>query len=368
MLKFHMFMVVWGESFIDAMVKLTIPTLLYDRNLPALAARHDCKMVFFTRAADEALIRQAPSVVRLAALMPVEYVIFDPVGAVDVYHAMSDAHYRGSVAARAAGARAIVLAPDGLFANGSLAKVGEYAEQGKVAVMVPGPRLVEETIVPLLLPRIESKPLSCRELVSLMREHLHPALRRNFINSPDFSSFPTFICWSLGAKGMIIRGLHLHPLMIDFSRVGGLDTLKESGATIDTTLLGRGVENRSDIHVETDSDNIFVCSHTPRQATYSVSCHERFRLELFHNVAYGPMFNDLNRFLFTKALKLHVGELDDDWRRLEERTAWIAEAIQKVPRAPVRNGLLRSPARIVRTAKERIQDLRARYTHTHPQY
>lgn len=332
MSTFHVLMVVWGDSFIDSMVRLTIPTLLYSGNLPALCARHTCKFVICTRGEEERRIRNEPAVARLAALMPVEFVLFDPALAGETYKAMSDAHHRACLDARREGAKVIFASPDGICADGSLAKVREYAEMGKAAVVCPGPRLTEETLVPALLPRIETRPVTRRELVSLMRQHLHPQLKRNFVTSYNFATFPTFLFWSLGAKGLLMRGLHLHPLMIDFARVDGLETLAET--TMDTILLGRGIANWSDIHVETDSDNIFVCSHTPRSTTYSVENFERFHVERFHHVSSGPLFNGLNRIFFSKALKLHAGDLDEEWERVERETAWLADLIQHEPPPP----------------------------------
>lgn len=359
MLKFHLFMVVWGDAYIETMVGLAIPTLLYDDNLPALAARHDCKMVFFTRASEEARIRHAPSVARLARLMPIEFVSIDPDSAVDAYAAMNAAHYRGCLAAKEAGARAIFLFPDGVFANGSLARAGQYAEQGKVAVICAGPLLSRDTALPALLPRVESDPLSCRELVALMRAHLHPQLRRNFIDSWDFSIWPIFVCWSLGPKGMLIRGLHLHPLMIDLSRIGSFESLKER--TVDCTLLGETLDDWSDVQVETDSDNICICSLTAKAATnFNESWYRRFEFLRLHNTAYGPLFNALHRHYFTKALKFHVGDLDDEWRRIEEDTAWIAEALQEPPLSAVIHQPPRWPVRLVGKVITGVRDLLTR--------
>ncbi|MCW5744770.1 MAG: hypothetical protein KIT36_01040 [Alphaproteobacteria bacterium] len=329
--------------------------MLYDGNLPALAARGDCKVVFFTRAAEEDTIRQAISVRRLAETVPIEFVHFDPDSASNVYLAMSEGHYLGALACKREGAHAIIAAPDMLFADGSLRRLAEHADQGKIAVMSTGIRLLQEAALPALAHRIDA-PIGCREMVALALEHLHPQMRRYFVTSRDFSTFPAVCCWDLGGKGILMRCLHLHPLMIDFSRIESVEALKEQ--SIDGALLGRALGNWAEIHVETDSDDIFLCSLTPANAWYSESRHEPFDIETLRHTAHGGMANALHRHFFSKAVKLHTGDLDDEWRRVEAATAWLASAIQTPPGADtwmsgVRRTLRRTVGRLARNVMER---------------
>jgi hypothetical protein len=330
MLKFHLLLAVWGDQYIDTLVRLTVPTLLYEGNLPSLAQRHQCKMVFFVRESEETKLKEAASVCRLASVVPVEFVHFDPDSALNVYLAMSDAHHRGCLAAREAGAKVITLSPDGLFADGSLSKVGDYAEQGKIAVMCSGLRILYETAAPALASRVASGAIAPRELVSLTLRYLHPEARRYFVSSLNFSTFPTICCWELGPqKGLLVRCFHLHPLMVDVTRIGSLDALKEE--SIDGTLLGSSLTEWSDVYVETDSDNIHVCTLTPANAFYSESLFRPFCVDDLRAMAYGPMVNGLHRHFFKQALKLHVDDLDESWNAAEASTQWIADAVQERP-------------------------------------
>lgn len=331
MLKFNIIYAVWGDTYIDVLVRVTIPSLLFSDNLPALAKRHRCKVVFYIRASEEEKIRAAPSVVMLADVATLEFHHFAPDAAPNVYMAMSDAHYRAGQAAREEGALVIIGCPDAIHSNGTFAAVGKYAEQGKVAVMCPGPRLVQETALPVLAKLVRDGPISGRELVTLTLEHMHPESARHFVDSPDFCTFPTFCMWSLGADGVLIRSFHLHPLMIDLSRLDSLDSLKEQ--TIDGALLGRALGDWTDVHVETDTDNIGLCTLAPRSVSNFESRHEPFDIELVRKSAHSRVVNDLHRFFFTKSLKLHTRDLDARWDEIESSTSWILDAI-KVPPKP----------------------------------
>jgi hypothetical protein len=328
MLKFHIFFVVWGAPYIDVMVRLAIPTLLYPGNVPGLAARHECKVVIFTRASEEALIREAESIKRLAEIVTVEFVHFDPDASPNVYLAMSDAHRIGCHAAKAEGAKVIVSAPDALFADGCCLEIARQAEAGKAAVMCVGPRLLQQEAMEALLPRIWT-PMSPREMVAVTVEHLHPETKRYSIDTQDFYPLPSHIIWPLGRKGLIERAFHLHPLMIDVSRIESFDALNEQ--SIDGALLGRTLHDWSAIHVETDSDNLYVCSLTPRDAFYSASTSEPFSIERVHRAAYYKMMNDLHRFFFTKAVVLHTDDLDSEWEEAVRSTEWVVDAVRFPP-------------------------------------
>lgn len=334
MLKFNIIYAVWGDAYIDVMVRVAIPTMLFDGNLPALAERHRCKVVFFIRGSEEERIRAAPSIVKLAGVATLEFHHFDPDAAPNMYMAMSEAHYRAGLAAKDEGALVIVGCPDAVYSNGTFAALGKYAEQGKVAVMCPGPRLVQETALPVLAEIVDGGSISGRELVALTLEHIHPETARHFVDSPDFCTFPTFCMWPMGTDGMLIRSFHLHPLMIDLSRLDSLDSLKEQ--TIDGALLGRALGDWTDLHVETDTDNICLCTLAPRSVSNFESRHEPFDIELVRKSAHSRVVNELHRFFFTKSLLLHTRDLDERWEEIESSTSWILDAIKVPPKPEVK--------------------------------
>ena len=335
MLQFHIFLAVWGDSYIDPMVNLTIPSLLFSGNIPALGARHECKVVFFTRQGEEAKIRSAASVARLIEATSVEFVHFDPDSARHPYLAMSEAHFLGGLAAKKVGARAIIACPDIAFSDGSLAHIGKLAELGKSAVMYPGHRIIQETSAPALARRMASgAPIASRELVAFTLEHIHPLTLSLYYDSTSFTEWPSICCWSLGAKGVLSRCFHPHPIMIDFSRIGAMETLKTQA--IDGSFVSRGLPNWDDVHVETDSDNLHFCSFTPRDALYSYPLLRVRRASIgkLQRFAYGhpDVVDALHRSFFAKAIKMHTGALDEEWSQVEEESAKIAAAALESPK------------------------------------
>src|SRR5258708_22272996 len=63
---------VWGDWHIDALVNVTIPSLLAPGNLPHMAERHDLGYAISTRPSDQVRIEAAPSFQRLKQIIPVQ--------------------------------------------------------------------------------------------------------------------------------------------------------------------------------------------------------------------------------------------------------------------------------------------------------
>jgi hypothetical protein len=127
----------------------------------------------------------------------------------------------------------------------------------------------------------------------------------------------------------------LHPIMIDFSAtssVKGLELLLAH--SVDGHFLGQAMGRWSNIHVETDSDNIFICSLAPSKTSHSrlgsrLSVQETVRAMAFHSHV-----NPLHRSFFMQAIRIHAKDLDDSWDTLEEETGrWAFEALEVGPRS-----------------------------------
>jgi len=334
-MKFHIIMVVWGASYVETMVDVTIPMLLSAGNVPALAQMPASDITFYTRPEEEKWMRATPSVQRLANFIDIRYVHIDPSIETSKYVAMSKAHSAAARRAQAEAAHAIILAPDILVADGSLASVLRLAQAGKRAVMTVGPRLDQESTLPALRACLESGDgetltLGPRTMVRFALDHLHRETRRAFFDSPEFSLYPTTCLWAVPGNGFLARNFHLHPLMIDFSKTGCLSALQRD--TIDGDFIGHAVGRWQDIHVETDSDNILLCSLSPADATYSPVSPNIASADQLRGMAYSAVVNPLHRMFFMQAVRVHAEDIDESWHLLEEETGlWAFEALRWEP-------------------------------------
>src|SRR5262249_39838078 len=148
--------------------------------------------------------------------------------------------------------------------------------------------------------------LSCRQLVRLMLEHMHPEAESTFIDSDQFTQMPTFCMWRM-KQGVLLRGFHLHPVMIDFSDSSSIRNLENLRyVTTDSTFIGQAISRWSEIYVETDSDNFFMGSLHPTSTPRIKPGLRLSRQETVRGMAYDRRMNPLNRSFFMTAIRMHA--------------------------------------------------------------
>jgi hypothetical protein len=332
-MHFQVQIAVWGKPYIGVMNDVAVRSLLADGNLPDLAKAHDCSVVFITAPTDADTIRQTSTYCELERLCRVEIIPTRVDPSLTVYQNLSRAHHIGAMKSASEHAYAIVFPPDAILACGTLTRLAEAAQRGKRAVMCIGPRLLQDTALPALHTRTKGAHFTPRELVAFTLEHIHPEMKRYFFSSENFSTFPAICCWDLKDRGFLARSFHLHPIMVNYSSIKALDALATS--TIDGEFIGTAIGKWDDIEVITDSDDLYVVSLSSGDAWYSEPSNRPGSVEDLKKTAFHIIVNPLHRMFFTKALKIHTGDLDEEWHELEEATGLLAFEVLKAPAAAV---------------------------------
>jgi hypothetical protein len=205
---FHLVTNVWGVRHTDLFLEMTLPNLLSDGNLPALASVHRVVYRIHTTLKDMERIKVSASGKMLAKLVPVEFVT--PLGdrTPDVtYHV----HWFHKTAAEAKirGAVVCFIPPDTLWSDGSLRRCGEIMISGYKAIAVPFLQVVMETCLPDVKARFKSTEngtitIPQMKLAELGRSHLHPLTTLALPNSPHGRPALDFY-WPVGKEGFISR-------------------------------------------------------------------------------------------------------------------------------------------------------------------
>jgi hypothetical protein len=141
---------VWGDKFIRQMCEVCLPCVLANGNLPAIPAEERFRFVFITKHSDVARLENEPMVQRLRDLIPVEILEFDPTAYASTHLALSGAHRLALLMAAKESAHFVLLDPDLIFSNNTLASARRLAKAGNSAVMTAGLRLATESAMPVL--------------------------------------------------------------------------------------------------------------------------------------------------------------------------------------------------------------------------
>ncbi|MFM2130547.1 MAG: hypothetical protein RL477_2093, partial [Pseudomonadota bacterium] len=327
--RFFFLMPVWGKRYIDYLLTFGLPTLMAPGNIPSLPNLARSEFIFITRSEDEAEIRGSKLFASLAALVPIKFIFLDfyESDREEKFNQLGMALKLGAGEALGRG-YCLFLHPDGLYSDGMMKYLYGVARSGKKACVTHGPNASMEKIIPYLrerglLTHDAVNPLGSRQLARALLDNLHPDTSIHCMGNPHYPRVPYMGFWlSPKLDGALFRFISLHPWMVD---------LRHLTEIMDFTAIDHNfVRNHgfvwSDVHVETDSDNILVIGMKPENernaiASPSVNAspekHLRKSLRQMSNCNY-------SRFCFFHGLKVHVGDLDNDWYWFEvDNLRWL---------------------------------------------
>jgi len=213
---------VWGDIFITQFLEKSLPTLLADGNIPALAKALPTRFVFLTRASDESTFRSHPAFRHLADVCAVEFLPIDDLITRSNHSTTVTLAYARAV--RRAGEAMLdtcffFLVSDYIMADGSLAAVLARMLGGASAVQVGNFQLEEISAEDWLLDRLSgvetSLALTPREIMGYALGCLHPLTAANIVNFPlCHNSDTNRLLWRVDADTLIGRFYLLHMICI----------------------------------------------------------------------------------------------------------------------------------------------------------
>jgi hypothetical protein len=212
-MRFHFTTVVWGEDYVNTFLSYSLPMQLLSENLgafnPAGAVYH-----LYTRNEDFLRMKQNPVFSQLQQQISFR---FHPIelGAhpVDKYALMNRCHRDALQLANGESCPLIAFGPDTIFLNGAFKTVRTLAEKGMHAILVSSLRLNLDTLDPIFK-KTDLSLLSQNQWIDLALGHLHPMTLSSFWGSTKINEWISQICWQPNANSLLVRGFHLHPLLI----------------------------------------------------------------------------------------------------------------------------------------------------------
>ena len=320
--RFFFLMPVWGKTYIDYLLTFGLPTLLAPNNLPWLPNRAVSQFTFITRSEDEEHIRASKLFAKLEALIPIKFIFLDfyQGDREEKFDQLGSALKLGAEEALGKG-YCLFFHPDGLYSDGMLKFLYGVVRSGKKACVTHGPNASLEKIVPYLRERNqltydEVNPLPSRVLARTLMDNLHPDMTVHCMGNPHYPVDPYMGFWlSPKLDGALFRFVSLHPWLVDLRHLSEIVDF----TAIDHNFIRAHGFVWSDVHVETDSDNILVIGLKPedeRNATPSPGITRSPIAYLTRALRKGSNCN-YSRFCFFHGLKVHSGDLDRDWYNFE---------------------------------------------------
>ena len=329
----HLIMAVWGRSYVDLFLDLSLPSQLSARNLPEASQKGNLLYKIFTTRNDVEQITQHPAFKRLSSLVETKIISVEDINKNDKFSPLMAFHNQAIQEADAANAALIFLSPDFIIADGTLLKLIELWQAGYRAVMVLTLRLTKETVKDELLKKyyndqdhtLQALP---RELVRLCLKHIHPIEKTYFWGS-RFSSFPIHAYWPVKDEGLTARCYYLHPLMIN-----PLVKYVLPNITIDADYVDLACSNRSLIHIVQDSDEL-CCFELTSAAAHDANAPKPPTLAKeksyarWATVHANPVFDSLlHHMYFQVPIRIHSGPITKKWLKVERRAKKTARRVR----------------------------------------
>lgn len=217
-MELHYCVPVWGERYVSVLTDVSMPSLLAEGNLPALAEVCDVRFRIFTRSADAELIRSSPIWRRFSDRIRTDIVPCDHLDLSQTYGGMSNLLREAIRQAAAAGAAFVPQAADGFWSDGSFRTLGRLLRAGKRLVLCGGVRVTMESFVPAIL-RDHVRPdgsvaLSGQELVGLAIDHMHPSFASSLADGRLRPEAPSHWLRPCGERSFIQTIFHAVPLVV----------------------------------------------------------------------------------------------------------------------------------------------------------
>jgi hypothetical protein len=348
---FYFIVVLWGQRFRNYFLDLCLPTLLSAHNLPSLSTKSRSKFLICTRPQDWAAMRAAPIFQLLEQYVDPVYLEIPPcpVGTPGAVH-MGAGHRPSCELAYAAKAYPLVLMPDWIFSDGTIARLQELALQGVELVLVPSLRFAEEPLFQRLREAGISPcgrdgiaapiTLNGRQLVRMALTSLHSETKSYEWDVPYFHPIPSAAWWRVPDEdGIVVHCFCWHPLLIDYAAVPEHDTSTFDNWTVDGDYTYKNLGNIQRVHLVQDSDEIFIASWSPlsdgpcdlspqrllasRLVGGLVKRHQ-LSTAFYHGFSdpskENPLlFDPLKQTIFFDAARWHTTPIGEAWTRIERR-------------------------------------------------
>ncbi|MBI4767547.1 MAG: hypothetical protein HY787_23625 [Deltaproteobacteria bacterium] len=330
MINYNFILPVWGQSYLETFLNISLPTQLAPQNIPLLASDHDLIYRIYTRPQDVPRLENSSVIARLAKQVKTEIIGTREINfnASNHYDPFSACYRLGMQRAEQEKAAALFLTADQVWANGALSGIIKRGDEGFRSVMISGPRINQETFIPELIKQFAGQEvitISPREAVALAMNHLHPWDRSLFWAADHLGRSASFMYWHVPNEGLLMRCFHLHPILVN--PLNGFPRLHR---TIDgSDFVRRACPNINHLHVIEDSDEVMYFSIAPasQSAEWIDRPKQNWQQVVFWARSMGLTKHNL--FYLQKKIRLHLGEMSTHWTATESLSDRVVDPITK---------------------------------------
>lgn len=333
---FYLLVVLWGAEHRRIFLDLALSSLLAEDNIPALGNKSSQnRLLIATTKEDWDALKQDIIFKKAEEFITPEWIELRYCDDGDKMLKMSAGHKALTDRAFNDGAWGVHLCPDVIYSNGTLKSVQENALNGVHVVLTAAVRFEYEGVLASLKSRgfDGACPLavSGREAVDIALRHPHGEFKAANWDSPFFWEFPVYTIWKVPAENGVVQHTYSwSPILIDYAAISEHSDEIFDKWTLDGDYVYQNFPNlMSELHVVTDSDEMFLLPVTPRldacppQVPHWSKTFPGMRIwtraHLINMVHNNPVMDPLKRRIFFQAVRWHAEPLNHNWAPVEEQ-------------------------------------------------
>jgi hypothetical protein len=336
--RFRIIIAVWGSHHIDLFFRIALPSLMTSGNLLGFAP-YEAELAVYTRPEDHATVTSHPMLKVLTTFIDVTVwnVLID-----EAISSRPDTKYRlmdlmhGLAIDHAAEKDQVMmfLAPDVVFAEGTLAHARSLVQSGKRIVMLPGTRSsrdLADALVKCFNPKRRFAMLvPARDLVAFVNRYPHEQFALRCWGNAKLTEQPSHLYFPVDDEGFIMRGFHHHPIALYPQNWYA----KVFGGTVDDMWLTKAVPDEATWHLITDTDDGFVVDiNTPAEIPGDAGV-EPDDPEL-HVAKWVEKGTDERQRAFARSnVFVHAGEVTERWYEAAQAADAVIDRILSRPLLP----------------------------------
>ena len=335
---FYFIIVLWGRTFRNYFLECCLASLLSPGNIPALNTSSPSKFLIATRPDDWAALRDAANFKMLERYVEPVFIEIPPCPPErsGCQH-MGIGHRIALDMAHRDKAYALVLTPDTMLSDGSIARLQDLALAGTQLVVTAALRFGEEPffahlrdmgVLPAENRGENAKPITLtgRQMAYAAVNGFHSETLTYEWDAPGLVAISPAAWWRVPDEdGIVLHSLSWAPLLLDYASISHHDTSTFDQWTLDGDYLFNNFNNSKRIHVVQDSDEIFLASWGPLAERPTKKTRFPFDGLLaglfFRQSFHSGFFDPLKRKLFFLPVRWHAKPLNAKWTAVEERAA-----------------------------------------------
>ena len=314
----NLVLVVWGDSYIDLLFKVSFPSHLAPKNLPALSKRSNVRYLIYTTSEGRKNIEERPLFNEIKKHANIIFYQIEFGIKANKYRLMTSCH---SHAIKMADKSPLFfLNPDAIYSDGTFDYLQKRIQEGKRTVIVSGIRLAKEPFLSLF-EKDKNFSYRSRDLVSLALQSVHPAGQAMFWENDHIHQAPHHLYWKLENEGLLVRAFHQHPLMI------WPTTSKRPSSNIDGDYIKKACPTYADWHLVTDSDALFIYELTPQASESDFHSAAKDLKKIVSWMRRGT--SPLHREFIKHKIVIHTGLATSKYSEIYEQSDEIVNSLLK---------------------------------------